>query len=219
MIDPVVYAMNLKRRTDRREAFLKYVAEGGVPEVQILEAIDRADYDSADDLRRHAMCEFPGFQKAIGATDWAYDAWMWSYLRALRTVIESGRHGMIFEDDHMLYDPWEEILGKLSTLPDDFTIALLIHRRDHSKTRGIVTWMPTTPYNEFWVRGTRAQGSGCNVFSPEGAQLLLDRIKYDLQMSIEIHLKEAQFDRTFSADPFLAHPMPEGFSSDVHSNY
>ena len=213
---PDVAVLNLKRRPDRKESFLKGLRDLGYSNnVSVIRAMDSQEYEDRDALLRATMKEYPTFETLISCPERLrvshWDIHQWSYLRCLKWISLQDNYIVMFEDDMTLNITWSNLLRHLRQLPQDFNMALLNYNHHPYNQKELVS------YGTGWEVGSKSNSTTAIVFSPECARVLHDEIVSNISVSAEMHIKglDIKMDGIYSAVPVVAVTLPEAGVSDL----
>ena len=213
-VSPNVAVLNLERRSDRKESFLKGIKGLGYDDgVSVIYGVDSQDYEHRDDLLLDAMLQYPTFETLISFPEnsWHWDVHQWSYLRCLKWISRQDNYIAMFEDDMTLNITWSGLLHHLRQLPLDFNMALLNYNHDPYKQKKLVS------YGKGWQVGAKSNSTTAIVYSPECAGVLHDEIVSNVGVSIEMHVKnfDTKMGGVYSAVPVVAVTLPGAGASDL----
>ena len=174
MIEQILY-INLNRRADRNEWFLKEMKAANVP-MDIIERIPGKDWRSYSDCE--ALLEAiqaDGFALEVTKQDahprlqgtWACS---WAYCLALQKIIESKKTTLLIQDDIGLAVPWKDFLKKFEALADikDLWVMQLEWVDVPDAHPNICV-----PFNSEWMHGIRGVSDRAVVYTYWGAVRML----------------------------------------------
>ena len=176
MIEQIIY-INLDRRTDRKEWFVRRLEESNVPMdiVTRYPGHDWRDYPSCRHLLDAIQSDgYARFVKAKYAEPRFRGLWAcnWSYCNVLKEIIESGKVTMVLQDDVHLNVAWTELLDKVNQITSHLWSIQLRYgswlRRSYQLPQ----------YNDNWRYGVCASEDRAIVFTPFGADRLLSNMAY-----------------------------------------
>ncbi len=174
MIEQILY-INLDRRTDRNEWFLKEMEAANVP-MDIVERIPGKDW------RNYSNCET--LLEAIQGDGFALEAtkqdahprlqgtWVcsWAYCLALQKIIESQKTTLLIQDDIGLAVPWADFLKKFETLTEIKDLWVIqLEWVDVPDARPNIC----VPFNSEWMHGIRGVSDRAVVYTYWGAVRML----------------------------------------------
>lgn len=171
-----VWIINLKDKVERRWALLGNLQTQGVSENQIRfpEVRDWRDYDSyADVVASMQRDGFPDlhyltpdsaqqesrFFKVLTGT--------WSQLCALREIADAQQPILLLEDDALLTIKFRRVCRRYEDLLCPHVAMLNYNTKTATKEHD------PKPFDDFWWNGAKSNGSDSNIYSPEGAQMVL----------------------------------------------
>ena len=211
-IDLTVAVLNLAKRKDRKDAFIKHLrATGYDGHIATIKGIDRTLYNNNRDLSLAAIGEYPNFNKIFwwDDTEHTFGAHTWAYLRCLKWISLQSDYVLMMEDDMALGCSWDKLKELVGQLPDGFMLAMLNYNHDESLQKDIPR------FNEAWLSGTKCNGTTANIFSPEGADIIHKIAANDPGTTPEMHIKALDMDNLYSASPVLGITHPEAGRSDL----
>ena len=195
-IRPQIAYLNIDRRTDRKEAFLRGIETSGyIGKLLRVSGIDKQHYKSHADLVKAGSVDFHSFEPLIHTTSDDAQPWIahqWAYLRCLEYIASQNHHILLFEDDMILAKLWSDTLVALHQLPPNYKIALLNYNHDPDSHNDI------PEYNDIWYQGAKANGTTATVFSPKGAEMLRDMVVETIDVSAEVHVWRNQIPDVYS---------------------
>ena len=190
-----IVCINLERSPERNKAFIEHMSQvdGAMDILERFNAHDGRDYDSQEAVIDAAIADGLDFYKVFKAPQFAWVgrgtlACFWSYFSILCTAIERGETTLVLYDDRPLVKPdpyWKpprtlselnEILLILEAEPIPFlSLQLSWNTKEDPEItesqRPAITKCPDITQNF----------SGCgdshNIYSPSGAQWLIDQFK------------------------------------------
>lgn len=173
-----VLCINLKRRIDKRGAFVGAMRVMGVPEesIRFFDAHDGMEYESRYDIAEQASKEFPFWDNL--KDDWVSEhgeagtmCAQWSYQSCLKIIAEQPESDRVFlMFDHTLFVRfWAELLRLLSLLGNFHAVQMeyspyLTERFDKGRL----------PHHKGINYGIAGAGDCCVALSPAGAQKALE---------------------------------------------
>ena len=211
-IAPIVAYLNLERRQDRKEGFESNMrAKGYEGEIHRIIATDMEAFDGYKDFIRFAMKRYPSFEKM-----WYWNAYwiayQFSYMNALHWVLSQDRQVLLFEDDMTIRYDWQSTLNVLNHLPSDFKIAILNYNHCPAMQRNLPY------YGNGWEIGAKTNGTSCNLYTPQSAQILYDHLVSDPSESVECRLVMLDIDGIYTASPILVGTHDAQGHSDITVN-
>ena len=226
MIEKIMY-VNLDRRPDRKEWFLSNMKSVGVP-MEIVERVPATDWrDYPDCLSILRAMQAEGF--ALNVQDSHAEAWQrgayglhFTLCRCLRRIIDERTRTLIMHDDVALNMEWDELLEKLSVLPDHefYSCVVQLDWSYHRRANVCAPYEKGSDENWTWSYGIRGIGELAVIYSRFGA----DRVLAGLQGGMEMYPVESLLPdscnnyRSFHPNKpqdFIRHA--EGFGSDLDS--
>ena len=186
--------INLDSRPDRRKSITQNLRDMGVPLVRThrLTATDRAWYPTPVEMVRAAReMGFPEFEINLEQrVHLKYLGYMISLFRALDWVADQKNNVLVMEDDYCLSEKYTDITRSLRELESPINIAMLGWNKNAMSIR------PCQPlsYVSKWQIGTPSNGNQGNIYSPEGAALILEQCKNGLPSTPEVTIKELPLD-------------------------
>lgn len=182
--------INLDRRPDRRKALVQNLYEMDVPPHKIFRctATDRDMYETpAQMVQAAAAMGYPEFQiNLYEKTHLKYLGYMISLFRALDWAADQKENVLIMEDDYRLIEPYHTICHSLGELINPINVAMLGWNKNAKDVRECLG----LSQQSIWQYGTPSNGNQGNVYSPEGAQFILDTCKAGLPTTPEVVIKE-----------------------------
>ena len=178
MIEQILY-MNLDRRPDRKEWFLKEAESAGIP-MEIIERVpskDWKDYIDCEALLEAMQAD--GFALGVGKSDakpmlqgtWACS---WTYCVCLKKIIASRKKTLLIQDDMIINMSFKDFLKHLecfSSLQDLWAIQLdSVDVPELRPNIGI-------PYNQDWMYGIRGCSDRAVIYTHWGAMRMLGLIQ------------------------------------------
>ena len=155
---------------------------GDLPILKRFRAYDGRDYESRQALIEAAIKDgFTSFKQLLYPTQsWNHRgtyAYTWSYMSCLRLCIESQKTTLILEDDRPLGKPVSEaneVLQQITQIfSEPFRLLQLNWWNAENPTQIESTRLPIAGIKDYCM-GLSGFGSQRNIYSPEGAQWLLD---------------------------------------------
>ena len=174
-IDRILY-INLKRRTDRHRWFQRNMKNAGVP-MEIVKRIPGKDWQDYSDCEHilEAM-RADGFAPFNTPEKWKREnqhrghfCYVWSYCIVLREIIESNETTLVLHDDTALCIPWDELLERLASLPEELYLCQLDWFY-HDKWQNSVDIYSADPR---WAHGIRSMGETAIIYKKWGAKRML----------------------------------------------
>ena len=163
--------LNLERRPDRDKKQRAHLIEKEYPEdiITRIEAVDREHYPSPMTLAMAAADDgFPQFQKLpILQHHIAFWGLNWSYMRALRDIAHQEETVVLALDDWGLSFYYSHFQILLEEIPD-FDIAQISWNVHDLRP------MMCQEFSKNWRRGIPSTGQDIVVFTPRGANALLE---------------------------------------------
>ena len=166
-----ILCINLKRRLDKRSAFLGAMFAQDVPDnvINFFDAYDAAAYETAEAAREHMNAEFPQakVESNLGAGSVCL---IFSYLKCLDQIASFPNESRtILMMDHTVFGvKWQDIQRLIDSL-NDFNVFQIQIFDSESLNR-----CATENYSEDINAGVLGNGASCSVFTPDGARMVLD---------------------------------------------
>lgn len=184
-----IWYINLTRRQDRHRSLQKNLRQQGVPQFAIRRffATDRDAYDTPDALIDHAVeIGYPEFEKCRHHTGiHQFLGYMISYFRALREIAEQSDTVLLMEDDYHLAETYSEIIEAFEELLPPVRIAMLGYNA------GSEDYKENLPiFNQTWQHGAPANGNSANIYTPEGADFLLQLCRSKMDTTPECVIQQ-----------------------------
>ena len=148
-------------------------------EIVRLPAKDGKDYGTRETVFQDAAMDGFGFFEACRAGSPNTRSWRWTYCRSLRYIVESKKISMLMIDDFTLRQTWWQIRDLVGTINEPLKILQIAGWHPEEADGGYDAGRHVAPrhlrcYNDHLFRGLWGSGDGCLIFSPSGAQLMLD---------------------------------------------
>lgn len=180
MIEQILY-INLDSRPDRNEKFCEVMASingGSIPIMQRFRAHYGRDYESSESLIKAGAADgFRFFDQPWFVGGRGNLAYIWSYLSCLRMCVDSGKVTLILFDDRPLGQPISkanEVLQEIeSHEKHPFRILQLNWFNSLDRSQPVSHREPLL-YLEDYCLGFSGHGDQRNIYSPEGAQWMID---------------------------------------------
>ena len=192
-----IFSLNLKRQEYRRFVQLGNLETLDYPVETQLEFIPGIDYHTYNDdtwMEAAADDGFPQFRAlaAIGPPRSEYEGCItWGQMRIMRRIVEEQVTALVLEDDMLLQLRYPYLCEKLTRLYENAPVApeiiMLHYAHWEAPTRREV--VPGT--DGFWVQGSRNSGNHANIYTPVGAQRVLDHCESHPDETLEWVLKSA----------------------------
>ena len=193
-----IWYINLERRNDRKDIFLREMAEKNVPSEKIvrIDATDRDAFETPNALVEYAeSIGFPEFQICIkSGNHLTYLGYMVSYFRSLDLIAQQTKNVLLMEDDYSLTENYEDVCDLFNELPNPVYFAMLGYNKNNKQ---LITDLEPLSDNSVWQRGVPANGNMANIYTPRGARFLLDRCKKGLPQTPETIIEELRDDVPF----------------------
>ena len=185
MIEQILY-INLDSRPDRNEEFCRVMESlnGAIPIMTRFSAHDGRNYDSRNAVIDAAVADGFEFFKQYRLPKYLWGgrgslAYIWSYVTCLRRCVTSEQTTLILFDDRPLGQSISEVNKVLQTIAkrasDPFRV-LQLNWFNPFNLEQHVSEKPTLPYLKDYCFGFSGHGDQRNIYSPDGAQWLLDAI-------------------------------------------
>ena len=179
MIEQVLY-INLDSRPDRDKEFCKVMESinGPLPIMNRFRAHDGRDYESRDAIVEAASADgFRFFDQSWFGGKRGSLAYIWSYFACLRMCVTSQKMTLILFDDRPLGQPVSkvnEILQKIDENEKHPFRVLQLNWFNPLDLDQSVSHREPLSYFEDYCSGFAGYGDQRNIYSPEGAQWMLD---------------------------------------------
>ena len=198
------YFGNLARRPDRNQAMQTRLKVLGFPEENVhrCEAMDREHYPSPMALAEDAAQDgFPCFNltpkdieniRFFAINYWALN---WTYMRNLREIANQEHNAILSHDDwgpSVKYSSYLKLLEEILNF-DIGQVQWNIHSTEYKR--------PTSQYSEHWNRGIASTGQDLSIFTPRGAEWMLDICQKRFQDTAETLI----FNYAYGADIDIFH--------------
>ena len=186
MIDHVML-MNLKRREDKWYFALGNLCHAGFERDSVIRfhSHDGLDYESTSAVVEAAVAD--GFEY-FSKFDWedtkkrrAYLCWVWTYVSALRQIIQMNKRVMLLIDDALPFQSWN--FGRFNKLVDECVEA---DKREGRRFKGLQLRFACNPkillptvkiYSSMLCEGLYGINENGYVLSRPGARMFLDTYK------------------------------------------
>ena len=179
MIEQVLY-INLDSRPDRNEKFcevMESINGGSIPIMQRFRAHYGRDYESSESLIKAGAADgFRFFDQPWFVGGRGNLAYAWSYLSCLRMCVDSGKVTLILFDDRPLGQPISqanEVLQKIEFHEKHPFRILQLNWGTSDRSQSVSRREPLS-YLEDYCLGFSGHGDQRNIYSPEGAQWMID---------------------------------------------
>ena len=174
-----ILCINLKRRMDKRAAFLGAMYARNVPDniIDFFDAYDGQDYSHTDEVISDIRAIFPDIkiQDNVGV---GTSCFFYSYFQCLRYIAQLPDYSkVILVLDHTIFvRDWHEIV----TLINNTHGAYIIQFQWRDLPERQPSWHESHPLwfyrHQEVLEDTAADGINCTMYTPKGAQRLLDRL-------------------------------------------
>ena len=188
MIDKV-YVLNLPHRVDRRYYMMGHLHTIGVPprRLHFVKAKYHADFNSAAEIREAAIADGFSFFKRPRwqAFNYKYPlVFTWGYAGILRQIIEDDANALVLLDDRFLEIELRFLAEIVEYLEDNYPPFYMLQLQWWIPAHGPEWQMSLAIKGERYkdddlvsdliAKGVGGCGDFANVYSPAGAQFLLD---------------------------------------------
>ena len=179
MIEQILY-INLDSRPDRKEEFCRVMESinGPLPIMKRFQAHDGRDYENRDAIVEAASADgFRFFDQSWFGGKRGSLAYIWSYFTCLRMCVTSKKTTLILFDDRPLGLPVSKVNEILQKIDENekhpFRILQLNWFNPLDLDQSVSNRVPLS-YLEDYCSGFSGHGDQRNIYSPEGAQWMLD---------------------------------------------
>ena len=211
-----IACINLKRRPLRLAAWIGAFDSQQVTLAEMFrfEGKDSKDYEYKDLIKDVIKDGFPIFEiyltEAKNDKEWLYLAAHWSYLRALRWIAKQKETVLLMEDDWILIKNFYSLLKIYQEIPSA-DIVQLTWNTDETLAN------PVKQVSPHWCQGSKSKGTSANIYTPKGAQMLLNDCSDDYESTIEDFIKKQYINHpnVFSSiysDIFVKYSLYGGYS-------
>ena len=200
-INPESAILSLKRRSDRRNVAISSMMWNGfnVAHIRFIDAMDAADYTTADDLIRDAVGDgFPEFEALYGfesdetGMGFAPIAYAWSLCRYFRELSKSKKdENEFFTQDDMHGIAHSHFIANNKLIRETYNAPIITNHCARKKVSFKCLLLSTQSEGlpsvqrsvfEEVVVGTTRLNLKAGYFSPEGADVVLKRLLHQISL-------------------------------------
>ena len=131
----------------------------------------------------------------------------WSACRVLRHIVETETTSIVLEDDWIFHIDYRKLLKKLDNLHPETEIAVLMCKRFGGEEYDLDC------YNADWIKGVPASAGAVNVYTPKGANFVLNLFSEHKAQTVEKVVQGLEFPVALTINhEIISHPLLMGYS-------
>ena len=183
--------LTIENQEHRIHSLLGHIATIGFPvnigiietgHYRIINGKSYLDYDTPESLEKDILkdgyTQYEGGRDSKIFRDYHYICCEWSMLNCLKIIADSDKPSLLLENDAFFFGidyeelalQWVNLIEKVGHW--NLNVAQLTVDRIEDDLSGLMMERPKL--TDFWAVGSRGQGQTANIYTPHGAQYILD---------------------------------------------